>query len=285
MAQLIASTTSHPLRERLLAGVPLTERRLRPAGVSTSVLEGGGGPPLVLLHGGIECGGVYWAPVVAELAASHRLIIPDLPGIGESEPVDRLDTATFNAWFGELLELTCDEQPVVVAHSLCGTLAARFSARESLRRLVIYGAPGIGRYRMPPALRLAAMRFALRPRARSLERVERLAFLRLDAVRERDPGWFEAFDAYMLERAAVRHVKRTMRHLVGDGTRQVPDAQLRRNEAVLLWGRRDRFVPIALAESAAARHGWPLHVVEDAGHVPHVDRPAAFARSLRTALS
>ena len=39
------------LRERLLTGIPVTERRFRLAGVSTAVLEGGDGPPIVLLHG------------------------------------------------------------------------------------------------------------------------------------------------------------------------------------------------------------------------------------------
>ena len=39
------------VREKLLAGVPVTERRLSLAGVSTSVLEGGAGPSLLLLHG------------------------------------------------------------------------------------------------------------------------------------------------------------------------------------------------------------------------------------------
>jgi hypothetical protein len=38
-------------RERLLAGIPVSERRLQLAGVSTAVLEGGDGPPVVLLHG------------------------------------------------------------------------------------------------------------------------------------------------------------------------------------------------------------------------------------------
>ena len=51
----------------MLAGLPLTERRERLAGAATSILEGGDGPPLVLLHGGIECGGAVWAPVVAQL--------------------------------------------------------------------------------------------------------------------------------------------------------------------------------------------------------------------------
>ena len=39
------------IRERLLAGAPVRERRLTLAGHPTAVLEGGDGPPVVLLHG------------------------------------------------------------------------------------------------------------------------------------------------------------------------------------------------------------------------------------------
>ena len=46
-----SATERDAARERLLAGIPVTERRLELAGVSTAVLEGGDGPPIVLLHG------------------------------------------------------------------------------------------------------------------------------------------------------------------------------------------------------------------------------------------
>jgi pimeloyl-ACP methyl ester carboxylesterase len=39
------------LRQRLLADLPVEERRLRLNGVSTAILEGGEGQPVVLLHG------------------------------------------------------------------------------------------------------------------------------------------------------------------------------------------------------------------------------------------
>jgi hypothetical protein len=42
------------IRERLLVGVPVSERRLALAGHRTAVLEGGDGPPVVLLHGAGE---------------------------------------------------------------------------------------------------------------------------------------------------------------------------------------------------------------------------------------
>jgi len=168
------------------------------------------------------------------------------------------------------------------------SLAIRFAAqhRDLLRRLVIYAAPGIGRYRMPPGLVVVAVRFGLRPTERNAERFDRWAFFDLDRTRRQDPEWFDAFSAYTLSRAVVPDVKRTMGQLIKTGKKRVPDNDLRRIEipTALLWGRHDRFVTLDLAEAASTRLGWPLHVIDDAGHVPHIERPDAFLRALRTAL-
>lgn len=270
-------------RARLLGGVPVSERRIEAAGSSTVVLEGGGGPPLVLLHGGIECGGVYWAPVVASLAERNRVVVPDVPGLGESDPVERLDAASFTRWLDDVLAKTCDEEPVVIAHSLVGTLAARFAARHAalLRGLVLYGAPGVARYRLPLGLRLSAIRLAVRPTARNLERFLPWPFLDPDRTRSRDPDWFEAFLAYLLSCSRVPHSKRAMRTLVRTCTRKVPDSELRRIDVPteLVWGRHDRMTPLSLGEEASGRLGWPLRVIDDAGHVPHVERPLVFVKN------
>ncbi len=269
-------------RQRLLAGLPVTQRRVEPAGISTVVLEGGDGPPLVLLHGGIQCGGVYWAPVMARLAERHRIVVPDVPGLGESDPLDRLDASSFADWFAGLLRITCRDKPVLIAHSLGASLAVRLAAHEgrSLSRLVICGAPAIGPYRLPLGLVARAIRSDLRPSRRNLERFLPWPFRDPDRTRRQDPEWFEAFATYMVARGAVPHVKRTMRQLLRAGTKQVPDSELRRIEVptALLWGKYDRMTPLRLGEGASARLGWPLHVFHNAGHVPHMESPDEFVR-------
>jgi pimeloyl-ACP methyl ester carboxylesterase len=268
----------------MLAGLPGTSRVIEAAGVETAILEAGDGPPLVLLHGGIECGGAYWAPVVARLAERHHLVVPDIPGLGESAPADRLDNNTFSAWFAAVLDETHCVHPTLVAHSLLGSTAARMVARRSdlVRSFVVYGTPGVGPYRMPMRLRYVAIRFAIRPTPRNAERFDRFALLDLDANRRRDPEWFAAFDVYTRSRASVPHVKRTMRRLIATETKQVPDTELNRIgvPTTLLWGRHDRMVPLELAQGAAERLGWPLHVVDGAAHAPHMEQPEAFAAEL-----
>lgn len=276
--------TGSEARARMLAGLPITERVLDVGGVETTVFEAGDGPSLVLVHGGIECGGAYWAPVIARLAERNRLVVPDVPGLGESAPVDRLDDDTFADWFTGVLEQTHAEQPTLVAHSLLGGAAARFAARRSdlLRGLVVYGAPGVGPYRMPMRLRYVAVRFGIRPSPRNAERFDRFALLDLDANRRRDPEWFAAFDEYARSRATVSHVKRTMRRLISAYTKQIPDSELGRIAVptTLLWGRHDRMVPLALAQGAAERLRWPLHLVDGAAHAPHMEQPDAFVETL-----
>jgi 2-hydroxymuconate-semialdehyde hydrolase len=273
----------------MLAGVPVADRRIRLAGVSTSLLEAGEGPPLVLLHGGIETGGAYWAPVVERLAESHRVVIPDVPGLGESEPLPDLDADTFAEWFRALLRETCEDRPALIAHSLMGSLSARYAARDggSLRRLVIYGAPGIGPYRVPLRLMILAARFDLRPSEKNAERFDRFAFFDFDAAKRRDDGWLQAWSLYARERAMVPHVKRTMRRLIRSCTKQIPDAELRRISVptTLIWGSHDRFVTRTFAERASERLGWPLRVVEDAGDVPHIERTEAFLSALPAELA
>ncbi|MGI8774705.1 MAG: alpha/beta fold hydrolase [Actinomycetota bacterium] len=104
MAQTTTSnkkaSNSASLRERILAPIPLQDRRIQAAGISTAVLEGGDGPPLVLLHGPGEFAAT-WTRVIPDLVAINRVIVPDLPGHGASEVNGPLDPDRVLDWLDD----------------------------------------------------------------------------------------------------------------------------------------------------------------------------------------
>ena len=267
-------------RERVLSVTAAKPRVVDVGGVATSILEAGDGPPLLLLHGGVESGAAVWAPVLDRLATSHRVVAPDIPGLGESEPIGALDARAFSSWLRGTMQALDMDRPRVVAHSLGGSLAARFAAdaSEALSGLVVYAAPGAGPYRMPLRLMYSAIRFSLRPSAANSERFDRFLLFDLDATRALHSSWYEAFDEYNRAQAAVKQVKKTMNRLVSLGTKRIPDEELSRihGPVDLIWGRHDRMVPLKTAKAAAERHRWPLHVVENTAHAPHLEQPDAF---------
>jgi pimeloyl-ACP methyl ester carboxylesterase len=281
--------TGEGLRERLLGGVPAGERRLVLAGQPTAVLEGGHGPPVVLLHGPGEFA-ASWMWVIPGLVGTHRVVVPDLPGHGASGLADEpLDTARVVAWLGELIERTCPSPPALVGHLLGGAIAARFAIDhpDRLSRLVLVDTYGLGRFWPTPRYALAMLAFAARPTEGTQERLFRQCAFDLDGLRERLGERGELLEAYALDRARAPGVNAALKHLMPQlGVPAIPSAELARIAVptALIWGRHDRQVRLGLAEAASARYGWPLHVVERAADDPAVEQPEAFLHALLGAL-
>lgn len=212
------------VREQLLDGLPLQARRRELDGITTVVLEGGDGPPLVLLHGGIRAGGVIWWRVLPRLASTNRLVVPDLPGLGESAPAARLDSGTLAAWLAALIQATCEEPPTLVAHSTPGALVARFAVERGagLRRLVLVAAAGLAPFRPSPGMLVALGRSVLRPSIGSFEGLMGRVMHDLDRVRQQEGERWQALAGYAASRATRSSAKRAMRQLARGGTRAIP---------------------------------------------------------------
>jgi pimeloyl-ACP methyl ester carboxylesterase len=275
-------------RARLLAGAPVTERRLDLAGVSTAVLEGGDGPPVVLLHGQ---GGwaAMWLPVVGELVATHRVVAPDLPGLGASEvPGGPPDAAGVLAWLDALIRRTCATPPALVGASLGASIAARFAIAhpDRVSRLVLVGAGSLARFRPAPGVALALIRFIARPNQRTQRGFLRQIVVDPARARALNGDRWEASQAYLLDLARTPSVRAANRRLLRElGTRAIPPQELARIAVPtsLIWGRHDRVMRLRIAETASTRYGWPLDVIEDAGHLS-IEQPEAFRAALRAAL-
>ena len=117
-------------------------------GTTLHVRVGGSGPAVVLLHGYGETGDM-WAPLAAELARDHRVIVPDLRGLGLSaRPAGGYDKKTQGEDVAGLLDALKVERTDVIAHDIGNMVGYAFVAehRDRVRRFVVMDAPipGIG---------------------------------------------------------------------------------------------------------------------------------------------
>ena len=275
-------------REKLLRAVPATERRMMLAGISTAVLIGGDGPPIVLLHGPGEFA-LTWLRVMPELATTNRLIVPDLPGHGASLLGEApLDSERMLAWLGELIEQTCPSPPFLAGHLLGGAVAARYAAAhgELLRGLALLDTFGLRRLRPSPMFSLTLINFVARPTAGSRDRFLRQCFVDMNRLQAQLGPLWEPLMTSALQGADSPDQKAALRSLMPHfGWRTIPDRELARISVptVLIWGRQDRQTPLAVAERASSRYGWPLHIIDDAADDPAFEQPEAVLNALSVA--
>jgi pimeloyl-ACP methyl ester carboxylesterase len=270
----------------LLAVVPVTERRLQLAGVSTALLEGGDGSPVVFLQGEFAA---VWLRVIPDLVRTHRVIAPDLPGLGASGlPDGSLDADTYLKWIGQLIDQTCTRPPVLVGKGPGGALGLRFALDHSDRidRLVLVDSHGLAKFRPPLGMALSFLGVLMRPTERKVDRsFRRYCFVDADRVHAEIGDRWELIQEYALDRFRTPRVRAAMRSLMKVASPLPPD-QLGRIAipTTLIWGRHDVGMPLEIAEIASTRYGWPLHVIDDARDDPAIEQPEAFLRGLRAAL-
>jgi pimeloyl-ACP methyl ester carboxylesterase len=223
----------------------------------------GDGPPVVLLHGyGVS--GTYMLPLARELADSYRVLVPELPGQGKSEPRAGLRSVrelagALAAWL-DAAEL---EQPAVVANSLGCQVVTELAVRdlERVGPLVLVGPT------VDPARRRG--------------RHQLFAALR-DCARE---------PLQLVGIAAVDDVGVGMRRLVATARAALDDRieerlPLVEQPTVVVRGGADGFVSADWAEQVASLlPDGRLVVVPGEPHAVHFTRPEAVAGIVRELLA
>ena len=272
-------------RERLLENLPVTERRIELAGLSTALLEAGAGPPMVLLHGpGAHAAG--WLPAIPALAATHRVIAPDLPGHGATAVADApLDLARVLAWLDALIDRTCPTPPVLVGQLTGGAVAARFAAQTPgrVRALVLVVPFGLAPFAPTPAFGSALTGYLSDPTGASHDTLWRHCVRDLDDVRFRLGDRWEAMRAYNLTLARTPEVAGSLQQFLAlFAAPAIPDDVLKRIAVptTLVWGREDAIVPVSVGTAAAVRYGWPIHVLDTTGNEPAIEDPEAFVKAV-----
>ena len=241
------------------------------------VLELGGedGPPLVFIHGfGADLN--TWMFNQPALAERHRTIAFDLPGHGGSTKAlsGPVDGSSFAADLDRLLATLGVERLHLVGHSMGGAIAQHFAAWQPARvaSLTLIAPAALGaeingafidgfvkaqrRREMQEVLTLLVHDPALVSR-QMVEDV--LRYKRLDGVQAALETLAREWFPNGVQRADWRAV--------------VPELTV---PAQLIWGRDDRIIPVAHGEALAGN--IPLHVIDGAGHLPHMEKAGEVNR-------
>lgn len=178
---------------------------------------------------------------------------------------------------------------MLVGQALGGAIAARFASGHSdrLSGLVLVNTFGLGPFRPAPAAALATVRFVARPTMRTHTSLLRQLTHDLNGLRQHRDELSEPLEEYCVVRTRAPGAKAAQRVLIGQvGVRAIPSADLARIAVptTLIWGRHDRMMRLQTAETASARYGWALRVIENAGSAPYIEQPVAFLEALRPVL-
>jgi len=248
----------------------------------------GSGPPLVLVHG---LGGMAsnWRLVAPALAEDWRVLVPDLPGHGGSEPLAEAESVDpfARAVFAVVGAEGAAPAPWV-GHSLGGLVGLRAAVLhpEAVTGLVLAAGAGIS-----SATRIGEATVTVLGAVQPGRIIGRQAHLvsRSRLGRTLAFGWWgvadpAGFDPEMAEAFLLGPPQHTDtvsagRALVASDPRS--DLDRVRCPCLCLWGASDNWVPLQDGMEYARRLRAPLRTISDCGHLLIGERPAAVISAVR----
>jgi pimeloyl-ACP methyl ester carboxylesterase len=252
-------------------------------GVRVRYVEAGSGPAVLLLHG--FASSIYtWKDVVPALARERRVVALDFPGFGGSETPPDLSFAVLPRVATGLLDRLGIARASLVGNSMGGAVGVVVAARrpERMEKLVLIDAAG---YNTEPSDQPWIVRLVRSRAAAAL--LEKLPVRRRPGLRQvfQDPAYVtpERIDEYVTPLLRPGSLA-SIRSLMVSPPPSPSVAELApRVEAptLIVWGRHDRWIPLAhAARFAAAIPGSRTVVLDDCGHLPQEERPGEVVRLL-----
>ena len=256
-------------------------------GLRTEYWVGGEGPPLLLVHG-LGGGAVNFTELAPLLAQRHRVVIPDLPGHGGTEPLAEVqsvaDLAEHAAAVAERERLL---PTAVLGYSMGGLVALRLAVSRpgDVSSLLLVAPAGIVSTTLRARIYLA-LAGVLKP-ARLVSRFRRTVARR---PRLRYPvfaHWGAVDPRTLTHEGVLGFLEAPGRHTdVGSASKALlrddprPDLDRVRCSTLLVWGARDRLVPLADGFEYARRLRCPIRTIPSAGHLVVGEYPEECAAIL-----
>ncbi len=244
-------------------------------GVEMAYDDVGVGTPVVFLHG-FPHNRTLWAPQLGALLDHWRCVAPDLRGFGESpaEPPFSMDQYADDV--AHLLDGLGLDRAVIAGLSMGGYVALAFWRRHRarVRALILADTRAAADSDETRARRRTLMGVAREQGSRAVATAQ-MPIMLGPSTRAKNPGVVDAV-YQMLASAPVAGIVGALEAMIArpDSTPTLATIDV---PTLVIVGREDAVVPVAEAESMAAEIARSrLEVIDGAGHVSNLERPAAF---------
>ena len=265
----------------------LVERFVTIDGHRIRYLTGGRGPHLLLVHG-LMGYSFSWSEIAPAMAREYELFIPDLLNIGLSDRADvdpSLDATAARMWrFADCVGI---KNPALLASSQGGAIAMKMAvhapARVAAMVLVSPAHPWSEQSRWQirlfstPLGPMLAWAMSLAPPLWTAVGLRRQY---ADAAKIRG-GTLSGYSR-PIDRGMLSHLVRVARSWYQDfDTLKNEINEIAEVPTLLIWGDRDRIVPLATAAELQKRFRHAaLEVVPNTGHLPYEEAPDDFLLAL-----
>lgn len=241
------------------------------------------GRPVLLLHGG-SGSWTHWVRNIGPLAAAgRRVVVPDLPGFGDSAaPPDGEDADVLPGWLEQgwrrLAGPRADEAVAGVGFSFGGLVAGLWARQHPGRfdQLVLVGVPALSDERLAP---LDLRPWHLEPEGPAREAAHRHNLLQLMLARDASA---DAVAVKLHARNVERDRLRKRRLMLTDALARLLPGLACRVDGV--WGREDALYRMrpALVDRVLATAGRPgsVHWIDGSGHWVGYEAADEFNRVL-----
>ncbi len=196
--------------------------------LNINYIQYGEGKDIILLHGwgqNIE----MMKPLGDYFCDRFRITILDLPGFGESdEPKKTWTIDDYELMLEDFIKELKIKKPIVIGHSFGGRLSIRYSARNPIEKLVLFGSPCI---RIQEALPL---------KVRMLKSMKKLPGM--DKIGEYMKQYIGSRDY----KAASPVMRQTLVEVVNEDLSHY--AKEIEEPTLLIWGQNDTEAPVAEAK-------------------------------------
>ena len=244
-------------------------------GVEIGYDDVGTGVPVAFVHG-FPHNRTLWAPQVGALVDRARCIVPDLRGFGESSRHGPFSIDQFADDIALLLHGLGVERAVVAGISMGGYVAfALWRRHRSLVRALVLADTRAGADTDEARDKRRALVEVARTRGSGAVADGQIAGMLGKTTREKRPALIDEVHR-MLESAPVEGIVGALEAMMArvDSTETLATIDV---PTLIVVGGEDVLTPLSEAEILhEAIRGSRLEVIEHAGHVSNMERPAAF---------